>query len=267
MVKEVEKQAVAAPGEPDNEPAIKPVTLVYCPDRAFLKPYVRLAFGNEVRVVVVDSLPQAMPELAVSAVMISSTDIYACREGRNISEEAAIDETSVWSKREKAFTAFCAEADVPCAVMRCANVVGTGMTGFPMWLAGRIHSGRMVHLRGNEAEVSVVHAVDTAAIAALLAGKLAVGHRFEPMNITDGSATRVDDLIDALAYRLNDKHVWTVDGMMARVAAFLYDKSRYNELTTTRTFDDARQIAATEGYKMHVVTEYLRTHDYSADEV
>lgn len=244
-----------------------PVALVYCPDRAFLAPYIRRAFGGEKRVIVVDCLPESMPERAKAAVMISSAEIYAVSEGRNIDESAPLDETSVWYGREEPFCVLCRDAGVPFAILRCAHVVGTGMTGFPMWLAAGINAGWMVHVKGNEAAVSVVHAIDVAAIAALVVSGLAEGRAFEPMNVTDGTATSVDDLVDALAFRINDKRVWTLGGFMARATAYFYDKVRYAEMTTTRTFDDARQIAATEGMKLHVVTEYLRTHDYTADDI
>lgn len=251
----------------DNAADDKPVALVYCPDRAFLAPYIRRAFGGEKHVIVTDLLPESMPERAKMAVMISSTGIYAGREGRNTDETAPLDEVSVWYGREEQFCAFCRNSSVPFAILRCAHVVGTGMTGFPMWLAAGINAGWMVHVKGNEAEVSVVHAIDVAAITALVASGLAEGKVFGPMNITDGTATSVNDLVDALACRINDKRVWTVGGFMARAVAFFYDRNRYGEMTTTRTFDDARQIAATDGMKLHVVTEYLRTHDYTAEDI
>lgn len=253
--------------EPVEAAVDKPAALVYCPDRAFLAPYMRRAFGGEKHVTVVDRLPELMPEGTKTAVMISSTEIYAAREGRNIDERSPLDEASAWYGREERFGAFCRKVDVSFAILRCAHVVGTGMTGFPMWLAAGINAGWMVHVKGNEAAVSVVHAIDVAAIAALVASGLAEGKTFEPMNVTDGTATAVDDLVDALAFRINDKRVWTAGGFMARAATFFYDKKRYAEMTATRTFDDARQIAATEGLKLHVVTEYLRTHDYTADDI
>ncbi len=251
---------------PDAEAKRKRVALVYCPDRAFLAPYMEAAFGSGTRVIVAEKLPQAIPEDVESAIMISSTEIYTCREGRNIDETHPVDESSPWFARESDFGTLCRDAGVPCAILRCAHVVGTGMTGFPMWLAVGIDAGWLVHVRGNDAAISVVHAIDTAAIAAIVSSKLLAGQIFEPMNIIDGTTTRVDDLIDALAFRINDKRVWTLGGFLARVATRFYDKSRLSEMTTTLTFDDARQIAATDLYPLHPVTEYLRTHDYTADD-
>lgn len=227
-------------------------TLVFCPDRQFLAPYMGRAFGHET-VFVCAQLPAELPVDVSRAVMISSTDIYAVTRGRNLDESTPLLGSSPWNGLEQDFTRFCASNNLRPLLLRCANIVGTGMNGLPMRLARGIDNGTLFHIKGNEAEISVVHAVDVAAVACRLAGTEGI------YNVTDGCHTRIDALIDALAFRMNDK---TVFSLSARPARLLYGKTYYGILTDTLLFDDGALVQATGAMPMHPVCEYLRTHVY-----
>lgn len=265
--KEVKSAAGAAVSKSNKSRMPVARTLVYIPERAFLAPYLETVFGPG-EVEVVTKLPQTMPPDVKVTVMISATKIYHEKEGENIAEDAPLEKKSFWTNYEGHFRSFAASNGLNACILRAAYVIGTGMTGFPMWLARGIYGGWLVKLKGNDSRVSVVHAVDVAELAKLFSDKLLaspVGTFVEAMNVSDGSATTVNELIDALAFRINDKKVWTVSGLGARLATLFYDKHRYDEMTTTLTFDDARLLRESDGYNLHRVTEYLRTHNYNAD--
>lgn len=270
MAEKEVKDGNAAPRTKSKKAAATVRTLVYCPERRFMAPYMNRAFGEE-NVVVTDKLPSSLPDGVRCAVMISATKIYDVVSGEGVTEDAPIEKKSFWTNYEGHFASFLRANGLPGCVLRCSYVIGTGMTGFPMWLARGINAGWLFHVAGNDSRVSLVHATDVAALSRLFADRLMAAGDAQtvigPLNVTDGEATPVDDLIDALAFRINDKKVWTVSGLVARMATLFYDRTRYEEMTTTLTFDDARLIAEAGDYRMHRVTEYLRTHDYGADSI
>lgn len=239
------------------EPVI-PKTLIYCPESAFLAPYMGAEFGHD-SVFVCKILPQELPADIANAVMISSTGIYNVQGGKHVSEDTSLDTSSQFAGYETEFKHFAEQYGLPYVILRCANIVGTGMNGFAMRLARGIDNGLLFHIRGNEAEISVVHAVDVAAVAHKLIDSVADGRTY---NVTDGNATPIDRLIDALAHRINNKNVMTVSPKIARL---LYGKSYFQQMTTTLTFDSARLMEATQGMCMHDVCDYLMTHVYDED--
>lgn len=210
----------------------EPVLYVYAPGHQFLIPYFEREFSDYI--VVAD--PPAV-KLA-GAVMVSS---------------ALVDTKSPWPHREEAFKKMCAQNSVAPCILRVPHVVATGMTGLPMRLARGIARGTLMHIKGNEAVMNLIHGVDVAQYAHVLMGKDVA------VNITDGTETPVDSLIDALARRINDKKVFSI---AQRWAKLLYGNEFYLQMTTSCTVSDSEARAIAPEVHLHPVTEYLTTHNY-----
>lgn len=137
-------------------------------------------------------------------------------------------------------------------MLQSPSIVGTGMIGLPRRIAAGIHKGSFVHIAGNEARVSVVHATDVARAAAMAAGTAGA------FNLTDLADPTVHDLAEALSWRLGQKRIFTIAPRWARL---WLGKQFYSQLTTPRTtpetfshfFPDFTPVS---------VTEYLKTHVY-----
>lgn len=210
-----------------------------------------------------DASASAAPTQRKCAIMISSTDVYNVRGGENLTEETPLLAGSEWLRREENFRSSCGFENIPTVIIRCPHIVGTGMNGLPMRIARGINNGILCHIRGNDAAVSVVHAVDIAALAAILGDKLLAGAVVPAaMNFTDGTRTTVNALIEALAYRMGNKRIYTIGPKIARL---IYGKEFFGQMTETLTFDDALAIAASDGMRLHPVTEYLTTHVYDGN--
>lgn len=223
---------------------------IYNPEREFLDPYLKRSLGFA------DIVDKA--EDAERCFMISSTDIYRAPEGNLIGEDAPTDSSSPWAAHEKAFREEC--GDRPAVILRCADIIGTGMNGWPRELAERIWKGSLMHFAGNEARVSVVHAADVAAaVAALASAEIATNGIF---NITDGDNPTFHDLVDSLAFRMKDKHVSTLSTKgQLWLGRLFYGKRLYRRFTLERTFD-CGALCRIIDYRPTPVTEYLRTHIY-----
>lgn len=228
------------------------ITLIYCPGRPFLAPYMGAEFGDG-RTVVFDRLPSELPAGVTRAAMISTTKVYHNPSGRHIDEDFPVDRSCKAWNQEQEYTQFCEDKGLPVTILRACNVVCTGMTDTPMRIAEGVNSGLIMHIAGNEARISLIHGIDVAHAANVLAGKDLI------VNITDGEETRIDEFIDALAYRMGNKRVFKIKSWMAKI---LYGKKLLSLLTETATFDNARAISATEGMELHPVTQYLTTHVY-----
>lgn len=247
--------------EPDNRPYV----LVYAPRAKFLQPYFEREF-SDYRLIfsaedAIDALVADGP--IAGAVMVSSTDIYNVTAGELLTEDTPLDLGSVWSAREKTFSDFCNNLSINGVTLRCANTVGTGMNGFAMRLARGIARGTMMHIKGNEGLISVVHAVDVARYGHLFLQAINENLTDSTVfNITDGVETPVDELINALAFRIKNKDVFTLKS--TRLAKILYGNELYSDLTRRLTFSNAlaQTIAAHFGMSPHIVTDYLRTHVY-----
>lgn len=225
---------------------------VSAPGRDFLGPYLHRALaGTEA----VDTAVEA-----ARCVMISSTEIYMPSEGVLLDEAAPVDASSEWTAHEEAFVAQCHAAGRKPLILRCADIVGTGMTGRPRKLVEMIWRGTLFHFKGNEARVSAVHATDVAAaVAALVELPEETGGIF---NITDGDNPTFRDFVDSLAYRMKDKRVSTLSTRgQLWLGRLLYGRRLYGSFTRERTFD-CSALCRVIDYKPTPVTRYLRTHVY-----
>lgn len=230
----------------------KPTAVVYMPEREFLLPYFRRELEDMNIVTDLTAATEASPEISV---MVSSTDIYTPKTGIQLTESTETDANSEWAAREREFSEYCHKKCLPVTIVRCPEVIGTGMRGLAMRMARGIARGTLMHIRGNESDISLIHAVDVAHYAV---NKRLTGHT---VNLTDGAETSIDELIDALAARMNDKHVLTIKS--ARIAKALYGRSYYGQLTQSVTYSN--ELAAKllgDDFAPNKVTEYLRTHVY-----
>ena len=104
-----------------------------------------------------------------SMVYISSSIVYGLNEGESIDEKTPLSPTrrDAQAKRdvEGFLTRWCENNGVKLSILRPAMVVGTGMGGELRRLVNSIYRGTYRHVTGNDARVSVVHAVDVARAA------------------------------------------------------------------------------------------------------
>lgn len=137
-------------------------------------------------------------------------------------------------------------------ILRCPNIIGTGMTGFPMELASAIAGGRYYHVPGSECRLSTVHATDIARAVAITLD--APGD----YTVTDLSDPTYDALADALAHRINDRRIYTLKKAWARLVMprSLWRRVNRNDLWNGREFADKFNFSPTP------VTEYLTSHVY-----
>lgn len=141
--------------------------------------------------------------------------------------------------------------DAP-VTLYCPNIVGTGMTGLPMELARAVAAGRLYHVRGNEARLSTVHAVDVARAVALALDAPGM------YTVTDLCDPTYRDFTEALAHRINQRRIYTLPRRWAR----LLMGRRLMEVTGTDSLADGTEFARRFDFSPVSVTEYLTTHVY-----
>lgn len=240
--------------------------LLFAPEHEFVAPYIERALGSgwSLSVVTADDIAGDSGE-PDAAVMLSSTEIYKvdAAGAEDIDESAPILTDSSFAKAEDAFDAFCRKHGLRAIVLRCANTVGTGMTGFMRSLAEWVYRGWLFHFPGNQARISTVHAADVAQCVATLVGA-GIDATSDPLilNVTDGVNPTIHDLCEAFAYRFDQKRISTLSTRPQQwIAAAIYGSRRMRRLTTTLTFDGSALRSLT-GTKPLSVTEYLQTHVY-----
>lgn len=228
--------------------------LIYAPGADFLMPYLRHALPGTLICGPEDA------DGAELAVMISSCDIYGPGPCVSVDESAGTDNSSPWVSEESTFMK--SVSAMPAVVLRCADIVGTGMTGFPRALAESVWRGTFFHFPDNEARRSVVHASDIASIIALMSENLPAGTS-AVYNLTDGADPTIHDLAEALAFRMKNKRISTLStGPQQWFGRKMYGPKRYGDYTTTRTFSSGKLRSDYPSFVPSVVTEYLRTHNY-----
>lgn len=235
-----------------NNDQQKPVAVIFIPQHNFLLPYFERQLGNLRIITDISQSPQQPVKLAV---MVSSTDVYDVSSGHFIDENTPLKSTSKWVDMENEFVEYCHHNGLNPTIVRCPEVIGTGMRGLAMRMARGIARGTLMHIRGNKGVMSLIHAVDVA--------KYAVDGRITGMtvNLTDGAETTTDALIDALAHRLNDKTIFTIKWPV--IAKALYGSAYYNQLANQLTFNNkAISDAIGSDFAPNIVTQYLTTHIY-----
>lgn len=163
----------------------------------------------------------------------------------------------------------CNRAGKPLALLRCAPMIGTGMTGRWRNMVNAIYRGIYLRVDGNKARASMIHAIDVGRAAVMAAG----------MNgawwLSDGRDHLVDDAVAALAKRINDKRVVRMSLKKARRTALLLDivtiggahaRERL-ALDTSDSLVDARPLLDAIGLEPRDTLEYISTHIYSDEDL
>lgn len=175
--------------------------------------------------------------------------------------EACIPGVEFTDEADAPFTAVVCDASVSAAmaarypgaaVLGCGWLIGTGMTGLPRELAARVWRGTFFHVPGSEIPLSALHAVDMARAVRLTLGRPGV------YTVTDGCAHDLDELADALAWRLGQKRVLTAPKRLARWLPGSAFRSRCAALEPV----DGSEFARLFDFTPVNVSEYLRTHVY-----
>lgn len=224
---------------------------------SFVDPYLRREFSPAYGLLVSDEATSP-PQNCDTAVMLSSTDIYLSDADNVLDESAAVDAASPWYGSERAFADCCHRHRLRPFILRAAPIAGTGMTGEVRLLAEDVASGRFVHLPGNDARRSVVHAVDVAAAAKMLCDSTLPGGTF---NVSDGAHPTVHDLAEAIAFRLNNKRISTASTAPQQwFVRLVYGRRRLARYTTAALFSSAALAAL--GHEPRPVCRYMTTHNY-----
>ncbi len=231
---------------------------LHTPDADFVRPYVKAALPG----VTVRDIGDGSADMAL---MVSSTDIYGPGCPLQADEDTPVDSSSEWAARERDFSRAAGAMHLVPVILRCPDIVATGMTGFPRKLAEAVYRAVYYKFPGNEARRSVVHATDIGRVAAALAsGGLPQTSGRETLiyNLTDGTDPLIDELAEAFAYRMGNKRISTLSTRPQQwFGRKVYGERRYASYTTSRTFSSAR-IALDLAFRPTGVCNYLRTHVY-----
>lgn len=193
--------------------------------------------------------------------MISSCGIYAEKSGENLNELTPLNPDSPYFINEETIKEICSGEQIPLTILRLPEaVVGTGMTGILRKIVNSIFRGTFNHIKGNTTRVSTLHA---SSVGEAIFATLSLPGIF---NLNDNSNPTVDQLTDALSYRIGKK-IFTITPSNAKkwntVMSFFGKNNRaiYEFQTTNLTFSAAKFIAAT-GFTPVSVVEYLKNHVY-----
>ena len=212
-------------------------------------------------------------------VVVSSTAVYGLSSGENIDETAPVRPADNASRHlasiEERVKKRCKATGAMCTILRPADVVGTGMEGFTGRLARDVNNGSYMHVKGNEAQRSIVHAIDVAKAVRAVAEKAGDDCIEGVYNLTDRSGATIEQLADAIAYRLGNKRIFATGLKAAKALALLGDitlgalpwsRKKLKARTTTLTFNSFA-ISKHTTWEPMSVTEYLKTHKYSEDDI
>lgn len=212
-------------------------------------------------------------------VVVSSTAVYGLSSGENIDETAPVRPADNASRHlasiEDRVKERCKATGAMCTILRPADVVGTGMEGFTGRLARDVNNGSYMHVKGNEAQRSIVHAIDVAKAVRAVAEKAGDDCIEGVYNLTDRSGATIEQLADAIAYRLGNKRIFATGLKAPKALALLGDitlgalpwsRKKLKARTTTLTFNSFA-ISKHTTWEPMSVTEYLKTHKYSEDDI
>lgn len=153
-----------------------------------------------------------------NVVYLSSWEVYSPDAGEGVDEtrptfsrsDAGISHARTEGRLEK----WCASRGVTLTIVRAALMFGDGVSGWTLDLFNRAVRGHYVHIRGNDAKVSLVTALDAARAMAVLAGKPGI------YNVSDGKAHRWIDLVEAMTANAGAQKRMT--HLPEKWAAFIY---------------------------------------------
>lgn len=200
-------------------------------------------------------------------VYVSSVAVYGRESGETYTEDTPTVPRDDYGRSklavEQLLADWCAARGVTLTVLRPALTVGTGMGGELRQMVNSIYRGTYRHIKDDATRRSVVHAVDVARAARVAAPHGGV------YNLTDGADPTVHDIAEALAYRLDNKRIYTVSMRQARrwaavgdwIPLLSMDRETLRCRTTTLTFDSSL-FRSRFDFTPNTVTEYLHKHNY-----
>lgn len=200
-------------------------------------------------------------------VYISTVQVYGLDEGEDIDETVKPMPKTDYGiskfRAEEYLRQWCSERNVVLSILRAPLIMGTGMKGTLRSMVNGIYRGYYFHIKGNDARRSIIHAVDVASAARLIAP---AGGTF---NISDRVHPLIHDLGEALAHRIGGKRIYTLPPAIVKFAARLGDRfpaipfssKKYSQLATTLTFN-SDAISKVINWHPHDVVNYLLTHNY-----
>ncbi len=150
------------------------------------------------------------------------------------------------------FDRYCNDRGLPVATLACCDIICTGMSGLPRRIAEGIARGTFVHIRDNQARISLVHATDVARAVRVMCGTQGA------YTLSDTREHTIRDLAEAIAYRINDKRLYTIAPRWARM---WYGSDYYATLTSDHIFESTFTIDFPDFTPVDTL-EYMRTHVY-----
>lgn len=201
--------------------------VIFAPAHQFLYKYFDRAFDREI---VETPVKNDLPAVIITA-------------------EGAADTSELQTFRKS-----CHELGLRLITLHVPAVIGTGMGSPTIDLVRNIARGTLFKIKDNSARWSLIHAVDVPeAVKYILANNTSDNH------ILQGKNYAVNDLIDALAFRMNNRKVGTVSDKWGRV---LHSKRLYQLMTGDMLTSAVSPSEQLEGFDYTDVTEYLKTHVY-----
>ena len=237
-----------------SENEIKPKILILG-DGHFLIPYLEAAFKGadiirDAKAVGPDGVDTAVIILGNSGALPES---IKCRSIVAISSANDTD-----SRAEERVVELAKRSGTPLALLRPAEIVGTGMTGLPREIANRIYRGTFFHIPGeNEPRISVIHAIDVARATTVAAGHEGI------FNLSDGTDPTLEELAEAISHRLGHKRIYSLSGRKARLLTRLFPSL----LITGDHRISMTDAALFAGFRPLTVTDYLIHHHYDENDI
>jgi nucleoside-diphosphate-sugar epimerase len=206
-------------------------------------------------------------------VFISSVQVYGIDSREDIDESTPANPTTPYGKSklqaEQYLAQWCNSHNVTLSILRPALIMGTGMKGTLLSMVKGISDGYYFHIKGNDARRSIVHALDVAKAARLIAP---IGGTF---NLTDNTHPTVHDLAESIALRIGGKRIYTLPRWCVNIAAKIGDimgdkaplsSKKLQQITNTLTFN-SDAISKVIDWTPVNVSEYLRNHQYTDNDI
>lgn len=144
-------------------------------------------------------------------------------------------------------------SDSSCALFT-ANIIGTAMIGSPRELLEDVASGRFFLIRDfTYPEYPAIHAIDVAKAA-----RIAIEKSFESKAfLSDGISHSIDSVARALAFRLDNKQIFSLPKRWALIFGIGRKWRKYSfERLDIKSFEEIFD------FKAEDVCQYLQTHVY-----
>lgn len=222
----------------------RPVLFLHTPGKDFVRPYfIRHMADYDI---------SDNPCGADHAVMISCTEIYDVTEGHNYDELTPVIESSPSAAEERRFGELCASNGLSPVILRSADIIGTGMGGFPRMLANKIYRGTFIAIKDNDAVRSFVHASSLPGAASAVLDSPGI------YNVTDRTETKLNDMAEALAWRIAQKRIFSLGSKWYK---FIFGRRNYDEMSRSLTFS-CDKLCRSGNYDPARAVDYLKTHIY-----